>query len=396
MAIVDSIMNLLTRQVITSLADRLGTMPSAIQAAIGTSVAALLGGIANRAGDPGFVSQVFNLVKTADTQNILNTLPSLAAGTAMSSPATKDGLKFSSLLLGSQKSHIESFIARQSGLTADAGHELMSLAAPLTAAFLGHEIRSAELTTSSFASMIRSETSEIQDFLPLGLPLLLAAVPIPAKSGKVETIPKDGGRKILFALIGLLLLGLIAWLVLRDHNRSGTVTGRSAELVIQAPAETSAAEIRGEFTRHTLFEGTQLNITRPGIENRLLNLTETQTRAVEMMTWFDFERLTFDAGKATLRDSSAEQLQNIAAILKAYPNMKVKIGGYTDNAGDRQANVKLSQERANNVMRELVKRGIDPSRLEAQGYGEEHPVADNSTPEGRQQNRRIALRLTAT
>src|ERR1700733_2098350 len=62
MAIVDSIMNLLTRQTTSSLADRLGATPSAVQAGIGTSVAALLTGIANRSGDPGFMTQVFNLV----------------------------------------------------------------------------------------------------------------------------------------------------------------------------------------------------------------------------------------------------------------------------------------------------------------------------------------------
>jgi outer membrane protein OmpA-like peptidoglycan-associated protein len=116
---------------------------------------------------------------------------------------------------------------------------------------------------------------------------------------------------------------------------------------------------------------------------------------VDKTTWFDFDRLTFDTGKATLQDSSAEQLQNIALILKAYPRVKVKVGGYTDNTGDKEANLRLSQDRATNVMRELVRRGVDSSRLEAEGYGDEHPVADNSTPEGRQMNRRISLRVTA-
>ena len=89
MAIVDSIMNLLTRQVTTSLADRLGASPAAVQTGIGTSVAALLAGIANRAGDSSFVSQVFNLVKSSNTQDILKTLPNLASGAGASSPATQ-------------------------------------------------------------------------------------------------------------------------------------------------------------------------------------------------------------------------------------------------------------------------------------------------------------------
>jgi outer membrane protein OmpA-like peptidoglycan-associated protein len=391
-------MNLLTRQVTTSLADRLGASPAAVQTGIGTSVAALLAGIANRAGDSSFVSQVFNLVKSSNTQDILKTLPNLASGAGASSPATQQGLKLSSLLLGDQQSSIENFIGRQSGLTADAGRDLMSLAAPLTAGFLGQQIRDTGLTSSSFANMIRSEAFKIQGFLPAGLPNLLSAVSIPAVLGTAKaTDGEGGGRKLILTLIGLLLLALIAWLASRGCNKSEPAPAPPAEAVTpaSAPVPASAPGLLGEFITRKLPDGTELNIPRLGIENKLLDFIEDHSRPVNKTTWFDFDRLTFDTGKATLQNSSAEQLQNIAAILKAYPNVKVKIGGYTDNTGNKEANLKLSQDRASNVMRELVQRGIDPSRLEAEGYGEDHPVADNSTPEGRQQNRRISLRVTA-
>ena len=74
--------------------------------------------------------------------------------------------------------------------------------------------------------------------------------------------------------------------------------------------------------------------------------------------------------------------------------MKIRIGGYTDNTGDPAANVRLSEERAGNVMAELVRLGIDPTRMSAKGYGAEDPIADNSTEQGRQKNRRISLRVT--
>jgi OmpA-OmpF porin, OOP family len=73
----------------------------------------------------------------------------------------------------------------------------------------------------------------------------------------------------------------------------------------------------------------------------------------------------------------------------------LRIGGYTDNQGDAAANLKLSQDRANNVMQQLVTMGVDPSRLDAKGYGEDHPVADNTTDAGRAMNRRISMRVTA-
>ena len=117
--------------------------------------------------------------------------------------------------------------------------------------------------------------------------------------------------------------------------------------------------------------------------------------AAGLVVWFDFDRLLFDTNSATLQPASNEQLTNIAEILKAYPNVKIKIGGYTDNTGDPSNNQKLSQDRANNVMAALEQMGVASDRLEAQGYGADHPVADNSTEEGRQKNRRISMRVTA-
>ncbi len=116
-----------------------------------------------------------------------------------------------------------------------------------------------------------------------------------------------------------------------------------------------------------------------GVESRLVTYLNDGTAVVTDESWFDFDRLLFDTGKATLQPQSQEQLGNIAAILKAYPNVKVRIGGYTDNTGDAAANVTLSQARADNVVAELVKLGVDPARIEAKGYGQEHPVADNAT-----------------
>ena len=201
-----------------------------------------------------------------------------------------------------------------------------------------------------------------------------------------------------YAMIGLVLLALVAWSVSNRCNKSEPAPAAPAQVTpapAANPAPAPAPGPLGEFIQRKLPDGTELNIPRLGIENKLLDFINDPSRLVDKTTWFDFDRLTFDTGKATLQDSSAEQLQNIAAILKAYPKVKARIGGYTDNTGNREANLRLSQDRATNVMHELAQRGVNPSHLQAEGYGEEHPVADNSTSEGRQRNRRISLRVTA-
>ena len=385
-------MNLLTRQVAISLAERLGVSPPDVQMGIGSSVAALLAGIASRAGDSGFVSQVFQMVKAADTQNILDTLPNLASGEGASSRAMELGSRLSSLLLRGQQSHVEELIGHQTVLATGVGHEFMSLAAPLTAGFLGHEIRGIGLTPSAFADMIRREAAKIQGFLPLGFPRALSPVPIPGTVTTAAATAGEGiGRKVGYTLIGFLFLALFAWLLSRGW--SGREPAPAAPAAAVGPA-TPALGALGEYIQRMLPDGTELNILSLGMENRLLDFIEDRSRPVDKTTWFDFDRLTFDTGKATLQDSSREQLQNIAVILEAYPKVKVKIGGYTDNTGNKEANLRLAQDRATNVMHALVQRGVDASRLAAEGYGEEHAVGDNSTHEGRQENRRIALRVT--
>jgi len=72
----------------------------------------------------------------------------------------------------------------------------------------------------------------------------------------------------------------------------------------------------------------------------------------------------------------------------------LKVGGYTDDVGSAAANLKLSERRAQAVRQAIVRDGIAPTRVQAEGYGEKHPVADNATEEGRARNRRIALRVT--
>lgn len=150
----------------------------------------------------------------------------------------------------------------------------------------------------------------------------------------------------------------------------------------------------GTFGPKKLPDGVELTIPANGIENKLLAFIEDQSKVVDKTTWFNFDRLLYETGSATLKPESREQLQNIAAILKAYPMVNLKIGGYTDNTGNAAANKKLSQSRAESAMTELVRLGVSQARLEAEGYGIEHPVASNKTEEGRTQNRRTAVRVT--
>jgi outer membrane protein OmpA-like peptidoglycan-associated protein len=200
-------------------------------------------------------------------------------------------------------------------------------------------------------------------------------------------VPEPRGTQgWLWLIPALLLIPLLLWLFNREHDKQ----------MLRAAAERarSGAIDLGTFVVRTLPGNVVLTIPEAGMESRLLAFIQDPTQSADQVKWFDFDRLLFNTDSAQLRPESQEQLRNIAMILKAYPNVHVKVGGYTDNTGDAQYNLRLSQDRADNVVAELVSLGIASDRLEAQGYGEQYPVADNGSPEGRAKNRRISMRVT--
>lgn len=103
------------------------------------------------------------------------------------------------------------------------------------------------------------------------------------------------------------------------------------------------------------------------------------------------EGVNFELNKATLALNAKQVLDLVAASLKANPDLNVEVAGHTDSTGGRDLNQRLSQARAQSVRDYLVEQGVDASRLTVKGYGPDRPVATNTTPEGRAQNRRVEL-----
>ena len=102
--------------------------------------------------------------------------------------------------------------------------------------------------------------------------------------------------------------------------------------------------------------------------------------------------ILFDVDSDVIQPESAPTLEEIGTTLQEHPDLRISIEGHTDSDGDEASNQQLSERRAEAVRARLIDDyGIDPSRLEAAGYGESRPVAPNDTPEGKQQNRRVEL-----
>lgn len=104
---------------------------------------------------------------------------------------------------------------------------------------------------------------------------------------------------------------------------------------------------------------------------------------------FSLKSVFFDSAKWDLRPESTEELTRLYEYLEENPDLSIQINAHTDNVGSNKANQKLSQQRSQSVVEFLIEMGIDSSRLEAKGFGEEYPIAPNDSDEGRQENRRV-------
>ena len=125
------------------------------------------------------------------------------------------------------------------------------------------------------------------------------------------------------------------------------------------------------------LENTGVSVTRDG-DNIVLNMPSN---------------ITFEVDKSNVKPNFVDVLGSVALVLKEYKSTMIEVAGHTDSTGSDSYNQMLSQQRAQAVSNVLIDDGVQPVRIDTVGYGESRPIASNSTPEDRAQNRRVELTL---
>ncbi len=203
----------------------------------------------------------------------------------------------------------------------------------------------------------------------------------------------DANRKAKLEALQLATAGTAA------HATSAAAQD-SMEYDISAP--TGKLNESGDFVYDTgtlkaikLPNGETLNIGQSSQISYLADgLSKNDQTLLEKEKWFTIENLYFETGSEKLKPGAETQLDNIARLLNAYPNLRVKLGGYTDNTGNEGSNKTLSNLRAQSAKLYLMNLGIAADRVEAEGYGSQFPVCPaNDTDECKAQNRRIDVRV---
>lgn len=175
---------------------------------------------------------------------------------------------------------------------------------------------------------------------------------------------------------------------------------------LEQPADTIFAGMTDKetgFVEEQIDNGKYgITITRPGY----IDYSDTLFRVISDTLYVDLQpikkntvvilrNLLFDTNKTTIRNISAQSLEELYQLMLNNPNMRIRITGHTDNVGSERYNKKLSEGRAKAVYDEMVKRGIDASRMEWNGRGSKDPIESNDTPEGRAENRRVEFTILA-
>jgi len=373
-----------------------GESDPAVTKGFTVAVASVLAPLVARAGDAQFTRTLLGVVKEVPADvTLLDEPDRLFNRPARAVEETGPIAMLRSLVFGGNTQTITNAISNASGVKPSTAASLFSVALPTVLGYLSRLVAREDLDAAGLGRRLAAERTPLVAVLPSSLGSLLSTGDEPARQGSrasiatgqiydpaavpVEPARKSSGIWIAVALFSLFALGALYALL-----------GRPGRALEGTPGAIGTAG----YLARVLPDGTSLRFPPESTEAKFLAFIESDT-PVDRETWYEFERVTFETDAATLRPQSREQLSNIAAILKAYPSVRIKIGGYTDNSGDAAANLRLSQSRAEAVRNELQNMGVTSSRVEAEGYGDRHPIADNATAEGRAKNRRVAVRATA-
>lgn len=175
-------------------------------------------------------------------------------------------------------------------------------------------------------------------------------------------------------------------------DATGNVVGNAADAVGDA-ASAAGDMISGAFSNVNETAKAALGSITFGANSAGSQMMEFINGGFKGDGKVTFRNLTFASGSDKIDGTSGVEVDNLAAILKAYPDVKINVAGYTDNQGNAASNQTLSENRAKSVKQRLMDAGIAPARVATAGYGDAEPVASNDTAEGRAQNRRIEVTI---
>ncbi|MGL6126464.1 flagellar motor protein MotB [Chryseobacterium artocarpi] len=436
--VIDLIKGQLGPALVSQAASQFGESESGISKAIGGLLPAVVGGLANNADNPGVV----DAITKASSSGILGNL----LGGSSSNPIITSLL---SSLFGDKIGGLVNSIASFSGISNTSAGSLLNLVTGATVGTVGKYAADNNLGASGISSLLNDQKGIISSLLPAGLSLAsfglgaenwfgqaketVSSVTSTAKDNIAESVAtarenvsegarevreqfnnnndNQGGGSIWKWLLPLLLLIAAGYFLWKQCEKKETTTTMSsstdstgtstdtASATTSTPATTATPAAKTD--ENIDLNGVMLKGYKGGMEDQMISFLKSDgyknaaDDAALKDKWYDFDHVNFKMGSSTeLEAGSQGQLDNLVAILKAFPDSKIKIGGYTDKTGNEASNVKLSQARADYIKAALGKAGVGAQVLGAEGYGSKFATVDAKASDAeRAADRKMSVRF---
>jgi len=424
--IIDLIKGQLGPALVSQAASQLGESESAISKAISGLLPAVVGGLANNADKPGVLDSITGATSGGILGNLL--------GDASNNPMISTVL---ASIFGDKIGGLVNAVSSFAGVSNSSSNSLLNMVAGAALGSIGKYAADNNLGNDGVKNLLEDQKGIVSTLMPAGLSLASlglgsmgsTTMDVPIENVKVTSYdePKievnrggnthvnvdkvddaDGGGSIWKWLLPLLLLALAAWFLWKQCNKPADTTTTmtdSTAMMTDSAAVTAPGDSAMMNTTKTDedidLNGTAIKGYKGGMEDSMISFLKSGAYATAADdaalkdNWYTFDKVNFKMGSSTdLEAASQGQLDNLLAILKAYPEAKIKIGGYTDKVGDEAANVKLSGERAEYIKKWLTDKGVGAQVLGAEGYGSKFATVDASASDAeRAIDRKMAVRF---
>jgi OOP family OmpA-OmpF porin len=358
-SLLTSLFSMLDTQSVGGIAASLGASEQSISQGLKSSIAAVLGGMASKSEDPNALRTLLDAAPSAAGD--INMSQIVRAASDPSSPLISGGKRVLSSLFGNSAGAVTDAVGAASGLRGNTVTTVLAMVAPMVMSFIAKRVRAEGMNMSGLGSLLQRESGTIRNALPAGLGDIFW--PSTARTASPVVAQAVAKERSSFNWVPLLALAAVipALFWLFSHVRKPTAPQVAPVTTAVPSPETSANRAIPDSV--------------DAVKRALANNVD----------------LKFDTGSAKIRPECQDQLNIIAATLTAYPDVHATITGHTDSVGNPDQNVQLSQKRATAVMAVLMRKGVPADHLTAEGYGQQDPVAENSTEDGRATNRHVSV-----
>lgn len=402
--IYNSLKDLICPQLISKSSHIVGEKESNVSTASDSIIASLLGVILKNGDTP----QMRNLLDEAANLDIVPQFGNICEE-RISEDQRKIGDNFLQQLLGDKAADFTNPIAAHAGISKVATNRLVAMVAPTVAGYLGNLLQKDKRNLQQLLQQIGDEKHLFASFIPSNLMdnFGLSSIFNKNKTTVVEE-PKKKNGWLMWLILAILVILLFFWW--RSCNRMDTsstnesmayrdTVTRVAPAAATVPAERTATMDR-DTASLTLSNGQTIRFYKDGMEKEMVdylnsNAYKNATAEELQSKWFQFDNITFEFNSSTdFMEHSQQQLNNIVAILKSFPNAQVRIAGFADNRGSEDVNMEISKERAKTIERIFDERGVGKQVVRTEGFGDEYATRPASASDSeRAKDRDIALRF---